>query len=110
MCIVHFSRKNCYQRNKSIKNIRLFFDIYYLYMTHWIYEKWMIVVACLLNVTDLTYLFIFHLTVQRGFYVYTLTDHEYASLLQAAWFELNGTLKFIDSQCTGLIINSLPEH
>lgn len=49
----------------------------------------MIVVACLLKVTDLTY--ILYLTVQRSFYVYTIADHEYANLIQLAWFELNGT-------------------
>lgn len=108
MCIVHFSRKNCYQRNKSKKYKIIFRHLLFIHDTF--DQKWMIVVACLLNVTDLTHLYILHLTVQRGFYVYTLTDHEYASLLQAAWFELNGTLKFIDSHCTGLIINSLPEH
>lgn len=49
----------------------------------------MIVAACLLKVTDLTY--ILYLTVQRSFYVYTIADHEYANLIQLAWFELNGT-------------------
>lgn len=72
----------------KVKNIRLFFDIYYLYMTHLIYQKWMIVVACLLNVTDLTYLFILHLTVQRGFYVFMSWICQPTSSCMV-WTELN---------------------
>ena len=58
-------------------------------MTDLIYQKWMIVVACILNVTDLTY--ILYLTFQGRFYDYTIADHDYVNLMQAVWFELNGT-------------------